>query len=234
MIEMMITGSKAKAVIPSDTGPGGKDLLFQYARNSTQLAGYFGRVPASSLITGTDLSTLGGVVGGTDINAEKGWLKFLCDGKILFVAQACYKQNIRPSGIGAAMTGKQVTIGEHVYTLRSIRGTVIDNDPNKTVIGSEWNRLIHSVLANSAESQVEVENGVKWDNLSSADIGLDSNIASQTICWETSYYTSNPGNYRITRGTSYGSYSAISQLYNQTAETRSGWRPVLELIGPAT
>lgn len=235
MLEMMMLGGKKKVPIPTETGPGGNELLFSYSRNATQTAGYFGRVTAAELITGAALATLGGITSGTAIAdaANKGWLKFLCDGKILFVAQACFKNDIRPGQIGAAMSSKQVTINGFVYKLRLISGTLTDNDPNKVVVGTEWNRLIYSVSASSLIGSCEVADETKWDNLTSTEMGFNSNIASQTICQETSYYTSNPNNYRIVRGTSYGNVSAVGQLYNNTNETRSGWRPVLELVGRA-
>jgi len=235
MLEMLFVGGKKKVEIPSELGPGGQDLLFSYSRNADQTAGYFGRVAATDLITGLALYNTSGISGGSAIagNADKGWLKFLCDGKILFVAQACFRNSISPNNCGIAMTSKQVTINGYLYNLRLVSGTVINNDPNKTIAGSEWNRLMYPVLANSEISLCEVEDGIKWDNLSSVDIGIDSNIASQTICQEISYYTGNPGSYRIVRGGSYGNYNAINQLYNGTSETRSGWRPVLELVGKA-
>lgn len=234
MLEMMMLGGKKKVEIPTELGPGGQELLFSYSRNADQTAGYFGRVAAADLITGADLYTLLGRVGGSQAaNAvDKGWMKFLIDGKIIFVAQACFYTGMSFTSLVSknVVTGDlQVTIDGYVFKVRLLSGTVINNDPSVVTTGSEWNRLMYAITTISAPA--EVENGVKWDNFTGPDLGISSNIGVWNLCQEVYYYTSNPGNYQIYRGNSYNNITNVGGVYKQTSDTRNGWRPVLELVG---
>lgn len=236
MLEMMLSGAKPNAVIPVDSGPGGSTLLFNYARNGSQLAGYFGRVSTTDLITADALSTLLGEISGTSANPTAGWLKFYIDGAVIFVAQACFKTNLRwyDVNVQQAVDGSRiVTIGNYKYKIRLLKGQLTPNDPSAAIVGSEWNRLMYSVLDGSTVGSCEIENGIKWDNLSYSEFGITGNTGVWSLCQEVFYRSDNPGAYRVYRGNSYNNYSQVGGVYSTTTDTRNGWRPVLEFVGPA-
>lgn len=103
MLEMILGGKRTVSLDPGDTGPGPTELIASYARNDTQLAGYYGTV-AGSAIGMTNIINLCAAVPafGTYIdgsttwryyNHPSTWLKFHLDGKTLFTP-------VKPLGSG--------------------------------------------------------------------------------------------------------------------------------------
>ncbi|QKE54465.1 hypothetical protein ACSA002_1510 [Salmonella phage vB_SalM_SA002] len=233
MFEILVGGVK-KA---SGGVPGGDTLLYSYSKGSGQLAGYYGLVPASDLITGGDLIAALPAFSGTNIiaNYNAGWLKFLIDGKIIYVAKKPFKYYVSWDGVNTTatsnnrLTGKSITIGKYDYLLRSIKGLNGDSQavPVKTD-NSEWNRLIYSVLSPAISGQ-QVTGGVKWDNFTYADLGMGVNENGRsTICMELFIASGTIG--YLYRGDSNDATNSSGETGKSTTSSQYGWRPVLELV----
>lgn len=202
--------------VPDDeyplSGPGNTTLL---AGNND--AGWFGEVPAASLITPAALSTAVGMTYGTAINSSYGWLKFVYGGKILFIAKRPIRYNLSWNNINAlnlVYGAKTIVIGGRTYKVRLILGGNADPASNN---GREWDRLIYPVTS---------ERGGAWANYSSSDLVYGSGDGRYSWCQEKiSGNTSNA----LCRGgaslTSFGSGNPAS-----SANANYGWRPVLELV----
>lgn len=81
MLEVLLSGSSSVIKEYPNSGPGSKRLI---AGNED--IGYFGEVPASSLITHAALRTHIGLVAGSNI-ADSGWLKFFHKGVVKYVCK---------------------------------------------------------------------------------------------------------------------------------------------------
>lgn len=203
-------------------------------------AGYFGVVPSSALITGDALATAVGITAGTSQNSAEGWLKFIIDGKIIFVA----KKTIRHSttwnhinAVGAVLGTKIIYIAGNGYKVRLMKGALTnpskDTATEKGAIGSEWNRLmlpIHTEAPNNwaypEYGGVTEDWGIKFTD---ADLLTHRNHGNGafTLCQETP--TSYPTD-RVERGG-----NGISNTNSTPASYEDsfyGWRPVLEFIPP--
>lgn len=78
---LMGLNKKGRPVLPNDTGPGPKSLISWMSK-----IGFFGEVPSTELVNTSQLATHMDL-SGTQVNLSEPWLKFLIDGKILFVAK---------------------------------------------------------------------------------------------------------------------------------------------------
>jgi len=210
--------------------PGSATLLFSYARNGTQTAGYYGRVAATDLITGPALSTLVGLTSGVAINSSAGWLKFLCDGKTLFIAQMSFKNQL--SWTQAQASIKTVQIGGHTYKCRLINGIIVGSA--NTIVGTEWNRLIYSVTTATTVAECEITGSTKWDSFTYTDMGIvPSGGGGATLCTEYYHDAQPPTN---TQGTFRGGGTApnpvdyVGGTLLASSGSAFGWRPVLELV----
>lgn len=254
MFEALLSSPKAASgPIPDFSGPGPQTLQGSYTTpgDNTKIAGFYGEVTSANFINPTNLATAVGLTTGIVLNNTTAWLKFLLDGKILFIPKLPIRYNTSWGDLYAkgAIYGDdtggtypypantpvnqsmRVTIGGQQYRVRLIRGsaqdpgarTTTDDDPGH--IGSEWNRLIYpvSVLTKTPNNQV----GPKFiaSPYAAADLGINSFTGSMTICMESTAGTLTAvvvRGYTTTSGSSYGNKAGMND--------RGGWRPVLELI----
>lgn len=245
MLEMFLAIKKKKFNPGAgDTGVGPQTYANNYydRPNGTQRAAYYGRVPPADSISAADFCSAVGLTLGTLVNGTYGWLKFYIDGKILLIAQKPFRsgvtwQNLYQLGLvygddttGASPSGtavvqnKRITIGGYVYRVRLIRGSGVDPAVASTNIDSEWNRLLYNVSTTSISTQ----EGGKWDTLSENDLGTGSTTsAAHCHCMETS-----GGTNCYLRG--YNSLVGASSVGKTANNDYVRYRPVLELIGPAT
>lgn len=212
---------------PKPTGPGSKDLVDWNNKNW----GFFGEVPGSELITFNDLTTRVGVTEGTAQNLTDPWLKFVLDGKILFVS----KRTIRHSISWNHLNTRNVVYGNTVidilgeqYKVRLLTGA--DTDPTPAIgyyvegsHNSEWSRLFYPLVNDDMNLPFEIRNpNAPYTNL---QLGMVTENGRSSWCQEVHQWSAN---YRVLRGSSgvaylgYNSSSSVSSNY--------GWRPCLELV----
>lgn len=219
------------------TTPGPKTTIGQTGRD-----GYFGEVSPQNFISGSDLASQIGLKAGTPQFNTDGWLKFITDGKIIFVAKKPFRHSISWQNLSdsdAIYGSKNVVIGNNVYKVRLMRGAL--NDPTdhskegRDAKGSEWNRLmlpIHSHAKRQSWAYPLFTGNVPDWGIGFTDADLVTNLnygnGSETWCQEKD--VKNPSLYVVTRGRSDVSFT---NLASRTINTSTfGWRPVLEYVGP--
>jgi len=243
-----------QGTVPGYSGPGPQELQGSYTTpgDASKIAGFYGEITAANFINATALATACGLSTGVVINNTTPWLKFLIDGKILFVPKLSIRYNtswndLYSKGIvyGDDTTGAfpattpvvqntRVTIGGLQYRVRLIRGSqadpgtrsTIDDDPGH--IGSEWNRLFYpiSVITKVPNNQ----QGPKFmeSPYTAVQLGFNSSTGSMTVCMETTDGTLTQvvvRGFAAVTGSTYGNKSGMND--------RGGWRPVLELVNTA-
>lgn len=224
-------------------GPGSNVLL---GGDSTW--GYAGELP--SLIEGGALASQIGLMAGTAVNGGTDWLKFVADGKVVFIPKKPLRKSlswshiyargavygtgdhgVSPAIAAGVLQNAVVTIGQDTFRVRLLKGIGMDPSSVNQGLGgigtdnSEWNRLLYNVMANNlADGQL----GAAWDDFNYADLGLDVADGSRTLVQEQSVETGGV-RYRHYRGRQntvkpvfFAGETATLSLY--------GWRPVLELI----
>lgn len=211
--------------------PGPNELI-----GGDMTAGFFGEVSVEELFTGEEVASLIGLSAGVSQYNTEPWLKFALDGKILYVAKKPYRHS--PSWLSIYQAGavygiddvgpfpsggpvNQLTVikkGSHNLKVRLLTGG--NTDPFTSSDGSEWNRLLYKVHASDPE-------GTPWVSYTNDDINIAVNNGRYNWCQETSA-ADNAG--RATRG----NFSGLTHIsaYDATygANSKYGWRPVLELI----
>jgi hypothetical protein len=83
------TIAKNQSVADYTNSPGSK-----YLWAGDKQAGFFGIVPASDFITGTDLATQIGLTAGTAMESNTSWIKYIIDGKIRYVPLRPIKHSV--------------------------------------------------------------------------------------------------------------------------------------------
>jgi hypothetical protein len=170
---------------------------------------YKGLVQPEELINVADLSTLAGVTVGTVVSGAGAWMKFVENGKELYIAQKSFRDGINRSvlnaaGISNTADGKLVTIGGKNYKCR-------------LMTDAEWNRYMYSVYDNSTV----VVNTNFWAAYNNTDLCVANGAVRPGVL--THVYGGT------TRGfTSIQTSWAISDTTPPTSGY--GWRPVLELV----
>lgn len=216
----------------SETGPGPQVLL----PGSDNWTGFFGEIPAQDFITGTALANHFGLADGTDQHDDAPWLKFVYDGKVLFVAQKPLRHTISWDSIHA----KNLVYGDRVievqgdlYSVRLLRGA--DVDPSPAVTGydpvgtenSEWNRLLYAVHNGVHTTSDNPTPPGAWPLYSDRDLVVHSTggNGSRNWCQETRASNATQSVYRGSSGVSGFYFTGAS-----SATANYGWRPVLELL----
>lgn len=201
-------------------------------------------VQRNGLPTGTSLAqTLG--IGNTTpevlINNDSGWLKFVHQGKIKYVAKKPFMHTVSWNDIAKAEAvygNRTVRIGTRLYRVSLLSGAEADpsswttssNATDNKGAGSEWNELIYRVHTDVPTDGATVNHGGKqvgsnWWNFSNTDIVVGTGSGRYTWCKETlSFSTAS----RVARGT--GSLSFFGYGTSSGASTDRGWRPCLTLI----
>lgn len=236
----------------SNSGPGPQELIGYYETpgNPARHHGFFGEVHHSEFIDGLTLSSVVGLESvGVPQNSTTSWLKFLIDGKIVFVpklplrhsitwqdiyqAGCVYADNtvgLYPSG-PLVLQNKRVSVRGYQFKVGLLSGSNVDPCPNVTgydlpiTHGSEWNRLFHSILQNNPSHPKTSQEGPKWWNYTEAELGITSGYGRYTWCRESHAYGPN---YHVIRG--YLSVAYLDRNFVTSVATSFGWRPRLELI----
>lgn len=249
MFDMMLGVKREGATIPDDTGLGPTELIASRYESAapSKFTGYYGRIPVADFITGAVLASKFNITAGTASSPISFWLKFVLDGKIMIIPQYALRSGysfraIYQAGLaygtddtglvasGAAVNQlRTVTINGYVYKVRLMKGVVTDhvavNANNSfsssypTMSASEFNRMIYSVSPAL---------GGTWDTLSLTELGFSPSIGG--FNWMVEDDTVVLG-YRLVRGFNTG--TRVASDISTSTDPGFGWRPVLELIGPA-
>ncbi len=204
-------------------------------------------VQRNGLPTGTSLAqTLG--IGNTSpevlINNDSGWLKFVHQGKIKYVAKKPFMHTVSWNDIAKAEAvygNRTVRIGSRLFRVSLLSGAEADPSSwtasstatdNKGA-GSEWNELIYRVHTDVPTDGATTGHGGKqvganWWNFSNVDMVMTdgSGNGSYTWCKETLSFNTA---YRVIRGD-----ASLSYIIGNNASLYTlhgyGWRPCLTLI----
>jgi hypothetical protein len=200
----------------------------------------------NALPTGTSLAqTLG--IGNTTpevlINNDSGWLKFVHQGKIKYIAKKPFMHTVSWDDIAKAEAvygNRTVRIGSRLFRVSLLTGAEADPSSWTTEseatdnkgAGSEWNELVYRVHVDVPTDGAATYHGGKqvgsnWHNFSSADMVMTSasGNGSYTWCKETVSFNTL---YRVYRG--YDSLSYFNCNTSSVTNTVYGWRPCLTLI----
>lgn len=228
------TGPLKATALGINTGPGPQELIA-----GDQLSGLYGTVEAVDFITGDDLANSIGLTTGTAQNSTVPWLKFILEGKTLFVPERTFRHSISWNNIharGAVYGTATVQIQGDTYKVRLLKGAATDpisggsnqSDPEQSW-GSEWNRLFYPLVPNPTRkpgSGISGE-GIRYGAFANytetqLNVGSSGGNGRYTWCQETS------GSNRVNRG--YGDLSRFRLNGSSDTTVSYGWRPVLELV----
>lgn len=201
-------------------------------------------VQRNGLPTGTSLAQtlgIGNVTPEVLINNDSGWLKFVHQGKIKYVAKKPFMHTVSWNDIAKAEAvygNRTVRIGSRLFRVSLLSGAEADpsswtNSSTATDnkgAGSEWNELIYRVHADVPADGTTTSHGGKqvgsnWWNFNNTDIVVGTGNGRYTWCKETP--SSNTAG-RVVRGG--GSLSDFSNGTSSGTNTSLGWRPCLTLI----
>ena len=229
-----------KPSMPIVTGPGPTGLIY----GDTEM-GFFGEVPSSSFISGSALASAIGLTTGSLMNNTTVWLKFILDGKILFIPklhirylvswQAIYQagavygdgtNGTFPAGANR-LQNAAVTIGGEQFTVQLLKGTTSENIADGSNIGfgydtpitydSEWNRLFYP-LSKTAVASTPTPT---WNLYTDSQLDIANRYS-----WCREKNSADP-TYRVSRG--YLDVSYLNKNYVTFTSTTYGWRPCLIL-----
>ncbi|ABY63279.1 virion structural protein [Pseudomonas phage 201phi2-1] len=177
---------------------------------------YKGLIQPADLISPADLSTLLGITEGQIVSGAGQWMKFVENGKELYIAQKSFRSSIRKktldaAGVSNVAAGKLVTIGGKNYQCR-------------LMTDAEWNRYMYSVYNNA----ITVVNTNFWAMYTPAELNVSTGAASAGTL---SYIYGNPASTGTRGFTGIGnSWGVADWADGGTAVPGYGWRPVLELV----
>ena len=201
-------------------------------------------VQRNGLPTGTSLAQTLGIGNATPevlINNDSGWLKFVHQGKIKYVAKKPFMHTVSWDDIAKAEAvygNRTVRIGSRLFRVSLLSGAEADPSSWTTSstatdnkgAGSEWNELIYRVHTDVPTDGTTTNHGGKqvganWWNFSSTDIVVGTGNGRGTWCKETLSYNTAV---RVLRGN--GSLSYFGHDASGGTVTNYGWRPCLTLI----
>lgn len=211
----------------TNSGPGPQTLI-----GGDLTLGFFGELSQSELITAAGLfSELGLTQGNLKADTE-GWLKFIVDGKVTYVAKRPFYDQISWSHLSLkkAVLGETVkTIQQENYKVRLLKGAPgpaisISGGPvdPPTTYGSEWNRLMYRIVNLPGNSGEGIPYG-EWAQYSENDLQVGAIAEAATICQESSIDAPNDA---LNRG--YRRLGAGGKALKTSATALMAWRPVLE------
>jgi hypothetical protein len=227
MLEALLLNSMKKGgTYFPNSGPGSKTLV-----GGDEVAGFFGEVPVSELINGTQLASSIGLASGISQFENEPWLKFIIDGRIVYYAKKSYRHSLSWDNIKNAggVGDKQIQVGDFLFSVTLPKGRNPDlaipfagGEDTASSHNSEWNRLMYKVSASDPPSQ----SGPNWAAYSDLDLNINYNGGKNngTWCQESSINTST----RVQRGS--GGVSTISHHASSNTSNFLCWRPVLELM----
>jgi len=251
MIEQLLSTGGQQTYI-GNSGPGPKALI---AGDAT--LGYFGEVTDTQLFTPAQVAGQAGLYLGTDnptaVSAANGnmWLKFIWNGKVIYIAKMPFRTNIswadlyaaglvygtRDNGKYPQSTAKFQYIqmpkyeGQKLWVLKPRLPTGYPADPTTggIVLTGEWNQLFGRTV-NDTNGGVGAP---KFANFNYAATGMSPSSGPDSLVQET--ITSNI-NQCIVRGDGGGAQILTAARTILKTDKSSGtlaahgWRPVLELI----
>lgn len=189
--------------------------------------GYYGDVSTALLISGNDLALRVGLTAGNAQNSASPWLKFKHNGKVLFVSRHPYRHSISWQNLSDAnlVTGnKTVIIGSNEYKIRLMTGAPV-NPYTAAQYGTAGSEM-HDLLGNLSLAGA-------WKLCS--DSFFVAGDGSYTWCQE--YPAANSANRLMgsVMSTHPSARNGVFYFDNTATDNTAyrGWRPVLELIGPA-
>ena len=201
-------------------------------------------VQRNGLPTGTSLANTLGLSGTSAvlINNDSGWLKFVHNGQIKYVAKKPFMHTVSWNDIAKAEAvygNRTVRIGSKLYRVSLLSGAEADPSSWTTAstatdnkgAGSEWNELIYRVhtdvpTAGTATYHGGKQVGSNWWNFGNADIVLGG-AANGRASWCKETQSSNTAT-RVHRGS--GTLSGFNYSTSSGTSTNYGWRPCLTLI----
>lgn len=211
-------------------GPGPQTTDKYYKRADGKESGFFGTLNASEVASADDLKTLTG----WNVTAPT-WMKFILDGKILFIPTTTLVDGIArstmyqkglvygrddfggfPDGNGV-LQNKKLVVNGYTYLVRLPRISLKDTYVAADMATSEWARLMWTVDKNTAASDTEA--GTKWATINTGTPGHH--------CMTAQVPAASTGNANCI---GYESIKTPSSLGRTSANPNVGWRPVLELI----
>lgn len=198
----------------------------------------------NGLPTGTSLAQILGIGNATPevlINNDSGWLKFVHNGKIKYIAKKPFMHTVSWNDIAKAEAvygNRTVRIGSRLFRVSLLSGAEADPSSWTTAstasdnkgAGSEWNELVYRVNVGvptdgATTNQGGKQVGLNWWNFTDTDIVVGSGDGRYTWCKETlSYNTAS----RVVRG--YVSLSSFNYGASSNTNALVGWRPCLTLI----
>ena len=200
----------------------------------------------NALPTGTSLAqTLG--IGNTApevlINNDSGWLKFVHNGQIKYIAKKPFMHTVSWNDIAKAEAvygNRTVRIGSRLFRVSLLTGAEADpttwtsssTATDNKGAGSEWNTLVYRVHVDVPTSGATTYHGgaqvgSNWWNFSNADMVMTSVSGNGSYSWCRETRASNTAA-RVLRG--FGSLSYFNVNTSSATSTDYGWRPCLTLI----
>lgn len=242
MMEMQLNNVSGVEIneypLPVDTAMGPDTLIGStLTENNTKIAGFYGEVPASELITGNDLASMIGLTNGTAQNSATVWLKFILDGKILFIPKVTLRHTIswdQINAVNAVYGDRELEILGYQFKIRLLQG-VNPGEPVTRSSGydipithqSEWNRLLYPISVEQTNQQriKASQVGPNWVSYTQEELNITEGNGKYTWCQET------PSNSTTNRAV-HGGNAVTSLTWSASSLTfpEAGWRPVLELV----
>lgn len=245
MYEQLLTSGITKgAKYFPNSGPGTK-----YLKAGDENIGWFGTVTHAELFQGWEVSSALNLTAGTAYNDTAGtyWLKFIYNGKFLFISQQPTRRNLSWNDVYSAgsiygvrgngtypMSGNPVDqwrimvkeeVGRDIpwkFAVRSLNGAADPFNPAdlnalKLATGNEHNDLIYRLV-----NVAGLPNKAAFENWGYT--ALSPSTAAATILKETSSSTITNASVRIANGTT------LVGAKNAPQATDAAYRPVLELL----
>ncbi len=211
---------------------------------------FLGEVPSNQLITGNTLASHFNLTQGVSQNSNEPWLKFILDGKTLYVSKKPFRHSIswnHLNDLDLVFGNRTIDIDGKEYRIRLLKGVSsdpisvpsLDNEHGgydlEWTYGSEWNRIFYPLIPNPSRqdhlpSYPYSNEGIlfgQWGNYTETELGINDSAGYGYRTWtqesrlENLNTKSGRGHYGVLRA---GFVDAGNSLIHR------GWRPVLELV----
>lgn len=211
----------------TNSGPGPQTLI-----GGDLALGFFGELAQAELITAGVLFSELGLTQGNLKTDTSGWLKFIVDGKVIYVAKRPLYTHISWNHLSV----KKLVFGETVHSIKqetykvrlfkgapgptiSISGGPVDP---ATTYGSEWNKLMYRIVNKSGNSGEGIPYG-EWAQYTEDELQVGLVAEAATMCQETS--VDAPADF-LHRG--YKTIGSGGKTPKSSVTSLVTWRPVLE------
>jgi len=193
--------------------------------------GFFPDNKDDRIITNAALTAAVGLTGGTVMNPDAGWFKFMDKGKLLYVAKLPFRSGAETQvleSLGIRDGRKTIEIAGKTYKVRLLNGSNNieamangDSVNQSTTVDTEFSRLFYRLCKDGGMIGAD-----RWGEYTQGQLGFSTNYGqgSGTLCMEWS-----SSQYYLIRGAT-GLKTAHKGNFSGVPQAR-GWRPVLELVG---